>query len=57
MEKEIIELKGFGIAKADILEESKYRENANMEEDYQGWNDYLYGYTTDELAEMADKMD
>lgn len=57
MEKDIMELKGLGVTKSDILEEIEYRDNANMEEDYQGWNDYLYGYTTDELAEMADKMD
>lgn len=57
MEKDIKELKDLGVTKADVLEEIEYREYARMEEDYQGWNDYLYGYTTDELAEMADKMD
>ena len=57
MEKDIMELKGLGVTKSDILEEIEYRDNANMEKDYQGWNDYLYGYTTDELSEMEDKMD
>lgn len=57
MEKDIMELKGLGVTKSDILEEIEYRDNANMEKDYQGWNDYLYGYTTDELSEIEDKMD